>query len=248
MPSKQVRYVKTGNYPYGAAILPDGKTGLVSNETPGTVSVIDLEAGTKVKDIQVGSHLSHPEAIAVDPKADRAYVAVANADQVAVIDTEKLAVARTLSVGAAGGRRHVARRPQRDARRRATCSWPRRAPTSSRCSSCRREARAGARRPRAPRRAVLAHEAPRPQRATRRPGDGGGGGRRARGGRRRAAPVPADYALVGRIPVGSYPADVEASPRAANACTPSASSGATATKRRPSAGSPSAPRCCAKLL
>src|SRR4051812_18092255 len=96
--SKQVRHVKTGHYPYGAAILADGKTGLVSNETPGTVSVLDLDAGTKVKDIQVGSHLSHPEAIAVDPRADRAYVAVANADQVVVIDTKKLEVARTLSV------------------------------------------------------------------------------------------------------------------------------------------------------
>jgi DNA-binding beta-propeller fold protein YncE len=96
--SKQVRYVKTGNYPYGAAILRDGKTGLVSNETPGTVSVVDLDAGTKVKDIQVGSHLSHPEAIAVDPRADRAYVAIANSDQVAVIDTQRLVVARTLSV------------------------------------------------------------------------------------------------------------------------------------------------------
>lgn len=41
--SGAVRYVKTGNYPYGAAILRDGKTGLVSNETPGTVSVIDLQ-------------------------------------------------------------------------------------------------------------------------------------------------------------------------------------------------------------
>jgi len=96
---KGVRYVATGSYPYGAAILRDGRTGLVSNEAPGTVSVIDLQAGTKSKDIQVGSHLSHPEAIAVDPRADRAYVAIANTDQVAVIDTKRLEVERTLSVG-----------------------------------------------------------------------------------------------------------------------------------------------------
>jgi DNA-binding beta-propeller fold protein YncE len=96
--SGAVRYVKTGNYPYGAAILADGKTGLVSNETPGTVSVVDLDAAKKVKDIQVGPHLSHPEAIAVDPKAARAYVTVTNSDQVAVIDTKELKVARTLSV------------------------------------------------------------------------------------------------------------------------------------------------------
>src|SRR4051795_3535855 len=93
-----VRYVKTGNYPYGAAILPDGKTGLVSNETPGTVSVVDLDKGEKVKDIQVGAHLSHPEAITLDPKAPRAYVTVTNSDQVAVIDTKDLKVERTLSV------------------------------------------------------------------------------------------------------------------------------------------------------
>ncbi len=97
--SKRVRYVPTGNYPYGAAILAGGETGLVSNETPGTVSVIDLDKGTKVKDIQVGPPLSHPEAIAVDPKAERAYVAIANSDQVAVIDTRRMVVAATLSAG-----------------------------------------------------------------------------------------------------------------------------------------------------
>src|SRR4051794_22283178 len=31
------RYVATGSYPYGAAITPDGKTGLVTNEASGTV-------------------------------------------------------------------------------------------------------------------------------------------------------------------------------------------------------------------
>jgi YVTN family beta-propeller protein len=97
--SKKVAYVATGSYPYGAAILRDGKTGLVSNEAPGTVSVVDLAGATKVKDITVGPHLSHPEAIAVDPKADRAYVAMANSDQVVVLDTAKLEVAATISVG-----------------------------------------------------------------------------------------------------------------------------------------------------
>ncbi len=63
------------------------------------MSVVDLDAGKKVKDITVGAHLSHPEAIAVDPKADRAYVAIANSDQVAVLDTKRMVVSRTLSVG-----------------------------------------------------------------------------------------------------------------------------------------------------
>jgi DNA-binding beta-propeller fold protein YncE len=96
--TRAVRYVNTGSYPYGAAILADNKTGLVSNEATGSVSVIDLTAAKKVKDITVGPHLSHPEAIAVDPHAARAYVPLANSDEVAVIDTDKLEVTRTLSV------------------------------------------------------------------------------------------------------------------------------------------------------
>jgi phosphoesterase family protein len=102
--SKAVRYVPVGHYPYGAAITGDGKLGLVSNETPGTVSVIDLGSGRRVKDIQVGPRLSHPEGIAIDPKARRAYVAMANQDVIAVIDTAKLEVERTLSVARPQGR------------------------------------------------------------------------------------------------------------------------------------------------
>ena len=97
--TKQIRYVQTGNYPYGAAITPDGKIGLISNETPGTVSVIDLAAAKKIKDIQVGSHLSHPEGIAVDPAGRFAYVAIANQDIVSVINLKTLTVEKTLSVG-----------------------------------------------------------------------------------------------------------------------------------------------------
>jgi len=101
--SRQVRYVKTGNYPYGAAISRDGKLGFVSNETPGTVSVIDLKSATKLKDIQVGPHLSHPEALVADPVANRIYAAVTNSDQVAVIDTASQELERTLPVGRAEG-------------------------------------------------------------------------------------------------------------------------------------------------
>jgi DNA-binding beta-propeller fold protein YncE len=96
--SKEVRYVKTGRYPYGAAITRDGKKGLVSNEADGTVSVIDLEAGEEEKEITVGPHLSHPEGMAADPKADRVYVAVTHQDLVQVIDTKKMEVERALSV------------------------------------------------------------------------------------------------------------------------------------------------------
>ncbi len=96
--TRAVRYVKVGSYPYGAGITRDGSKGLVSNESDGTVSVIDLKSGSKVKDIQVGEHLSHPEGIAMDPTADRAFVAVANQDRVAEIDTKSMSLKRVLSL------------------------------------------------------------------------------------------------------------------------------------------------------
>jgi DNA-binding beta-propeller fold protein YncE len=101
--SRAVSYVPTGHYPYGAAILADNKTGLVSNEAAGTVSVINLASGAKIKDIQVAPNLSHPEGIAVDPRAARAYVAIANDDQVAILNTKSLSVERVLSVQRAQG-------------------------------------------------------------------------------------------------------------------------------------------------
>jgi len=96
--TREVSYVPTGRYPYGAAITADGKLGLVSNQTDATVSVIDLSSGQVVDEITVGPHLSHPEGIAVDPSRPLAYVAVTHQDLIAVINTDKLEVARTLSV------------------------------------------------------------------------------------------------------------------------------------------------------
>jgi YVTN family beta-propeller protein len=94
--SKQVSYVSVGSYPYGAAITRDGKRVLISNEADGTVSVIDLASKQKVGDVQVGGHLSHPEGIAVDPKTDLAYVAVASEDKVAVVNTASMTLERSL--------------------------------------------------------------------------------------------------------------------------------------------------------
>ena len=64
--SREVEYVKTGRYPYGAAITRDGEKGLISNEADGTVSVIDLASASEEKEITVGPHLSHPEGMATD--------------------------------------------------------------------------------------------------------------------------------------------------------------------------------------
>lgn len=97
--SKSVTYVPTGRYPYGAAITADGKLGLVSSEVAGTVTAIDMASGQPVTDITVGPSLSHPESIAIDPREPLAYVAVNSQDLIAVIDTNKLEVVRTMSVG-----------------------------------------------------------------------------------------------------------------------------------------------------
>src|SRR4051794_13166970 len=89
--------VKVGRYPYGAAVTPNGKFALVTNEAPGTTSVIDLKKKKVIKTITTGGHLAHPEGI-VTPAGSKAYVAIANQDKVGVIDTKKWRVVKTLSV------------------------------------------------------------------------------------------------------------------------------------------------------
>ncbi len=64
--------------------------------------MIDLRSARKLKDIVTGGHLAHPEAI-VAPSGNRAYIAVTDRDQVAVIDTRGLRVERYLNVGNAAG-------------------------------------------------------------------------------------------------------------------------------------------------
>ena len=97
----RVRYLDVGSHPHGAAILANGRVGLVSNEGSGTVTAINLATASKLGEFAVGTVRSHPEAVALDPRADRAYIAVADSDQVAVIDTRRLRLARTLSVARA---------------------------------------------------------------------------------------------------------------------------------------------------
>ena len=103
--SDEVRYVPmgSGSYPFGAAVLPDGRTGLVSNEASGTLSVVDLQGGVKIKDITVGPPLSHPQGIVVDRAGARAYVALSALDEVVVVDLHQWTVERTISVGRSAG-------------------------------------------------------------------------------------------------------------------------------------------------
>ncbi|MCW3017634.1 MAG: beta-propeller repeat protein [Solirubrobacterales bacterium] len=231
--TKGVRYVPTGNYPYGAAILRDGRTGLVSNETPGTVSVVNLDTGKKVKDITVGAHLSHPEAIAVDPKADRAYVAVANSDQVAVIDTRTLTVQRTLSVGREEGlgTSPVDLTVTPDGRRLLVAE----AGADEIAVFALPAAAGGRARPAAARaagEAVLTREIGRAQQRVAAEPEAEGAGAAAK--LRRADEA---FALIGRIPTAQYPTDVEVTAAGANPC------GLRAGKRRTKKA-----KRCARLL
>ena len=101
----QVRYVPmaSGSYPFGAAVLPDGRTGLVSNEATGKLSVVDMRAGLKLRDIAVGPPLSHPQGIVIDRAGARAYVALSALDEVVVVDLRRWRVERTISVGRSAG-------------------------------------------------------------------------------------------------------------------------------------------------
>ena len=103
----QVHYVAlgSGSYPFGAAITPDGRTGLVTNEATGTMSVIDMQSAKRIAGIRVGAALSHPEGVVVDSSRTRAYVALSNADQVAVVNLNTRRVVRTISVGSSFGLR-----------------------------------------------------------------------------------------------------------------------------------------------
>ena len=101
--SDRLRYVVTGSYPFGAAIVPGGDVGLVTNEAAGTLSMVDLVGGAKLADITVGAPLSHPQGVVVDAAGARAYVALSASDQVVVVDLRRRSVERTISVGQSAG-------------------------------------------------------------------------------------------------------------------------------------------------
>jgi YVTN family beta-propeller protein len=95
--------VSVGRYPNGVAFDHHGRA-YVSNEYDGTVSVIDTSSHSVVSTIgglggALGDLASHPEGMTVDPVRDRLYVAVANRDLVAVIDTTSDSVVQLVSVG-----------------------------------------------------------------------------------------------------------------------------------------------------
>ncbi|HEY3020167.1 MAG TPA: beta-propeller fold lactonase family protein [Solirubrobacteraceae bacterium] len=104
------KLVKVGRYPFGVAVAPDGTTALVSNEYDGTVSFVDVAAAKQVASVGVGGERgdrnAHPEAIEIDAARGRAYVAVANRDEIAAVDlgarkvVDRVSVARHEALGA----------------------------------------------------------------------------------------------------------------------------------------------------
>lgn len=117
--TRQVEYWTTGTYPYTVAIaqgklfvsnwggrqpLPsdttdglhpvvvDQRTGIPAS---GTVSAFDLATGTKLAELEVGLH---PSALVVSPDQTKLYVANANSDTVAELDTRTPQLLRSLPV------------------------------------------------------------------------------------------------------------------------------------------------------
>jgi DNA-binding beta-propeller fold protein YncE len=94
-----IKTVKVGQFPSWVAIDPQGAFAYMTNEYDGTVSKIDLKAGTVAKTIGVGGPgpnpdgrtdpnvNAHPESLTIDRSGAHVYVPVAHRDQIATIDT-----------------------------------------------------------------------------------------------------------------------------------------------------------------
>lgn len=98
--------VAVGRYPNGAIFDRAGRL-FVSNAYDGTLSVIDPAAAKVVAKVggmggARGDRNSQPEGMALDPSADRLYVAVTQRDSVAVVDLKQLKVERSVFVGRTG--------------------------------------------------------------------------------------------------------------------------------------------------
>ena len=76
----------------GSRVLVDPATGIASN---GSVTVVDLESHKAVKDIEVGLH---PSGMVMSPDGSRLFVACANSDKIAEINTVTDEVVEEISV------------------------------------------------------------------------------------------------------------------------------------------------------
>ncbi|HWB73469.1 MAG TPA: cytochrome D1 domain-containing protein [Nannocystaceae bacterium] len=103
-------------FPIRAAMLPDGKRALVSSAKAATLGVFDTEAHRELHTIRFaklpgtdkpesfGNQFGDsavPIGIVIDPSGKRAFVALARADVIAVVDLAKRKVTKTLKAGKA---------------------------------------------------------------------------------------------------------------------------------------------------
>lgn len=95
---KVLAEVPVGDHPAGIALLPDGKTVLVSGHHSGEVTLLEVgsEQLAKVGTIDVGFQ---PHGIAVSPDGKTAYVACAASAEVAVVDLAERKVTSRIAVG-----------------------------------------------------------------------------------------------------------------------------------------------------
>ena len=124
--SDQMRYVPmgSGSYPFGAAVMPDGRTGLATNGAArNVVHRRHMQRGVGLANTTVGPPLSHPEGVVIDRAGARAYVAMSAMDEVVVANLHTRRVERTISVGRSAGRERCRSR-WRSPRAASACSLP----------------------------------------------------------------------------------------------------------------------------
>jgi YVTN family beta-propeller protein len=84
-----------GHRPYGVALSRDGRRAFVSSWGGHTVSMVDARTAGAKATVEVGSH---PSALLQHPGRDELYVAVTDADEIAVLDSRSGRRVRTLSL------------------------------------------------------------------------------------------------------------------------------------------------------
>ena len=82
--------------PLAVAVSPDGRTLYVSDRTAGCVTILDVVAGRKIRDVVIGGQ---PHGLCLSADGKTLYVAQRTAHTVAVIDTAQARVTRRISVG-----------------------------------------------------------------------------------------------------------------------------------------------------
>ena len=78
------------------ALSPNGKRAYVANIRSGSVSVLDLEKGERIKNIETGAGA---EGIAAHPTRPEVWITNRAADSVSVLDTNKLVITKTIVCG-----------------------------------------------------------------------------------------------------------------------------------------------------